>query len=87
MKPALSASWTAYSAGLGLTPKEDREQLLRAVKFAAARLLQSAFEAAQMAVGLSGAFVLHLQLSFNMLSDPEGAATRLLGLPLMPAGV
>ncbi|MDQ6776943.1 MAG: hypothetical protein M3071_12175, partial [Actinomycetota bacterium] len=52
----------------------------RAVQLAGARLVQTAYEAAQMMQALTSSLVLHLQLALNILERPGEAATRLLGL-------
>ena len=82
MKPALSACWTAYVDERALGTREASEDLLHAVEMAGARLVQTAFEAAQMMQQLTSSLVLHLQLALNILQRPEQAATQLLGLPL-----
>jgi Ser/Thr protein kinase RdoA (MazF antagonist) len=82
MKPALAACWISYADARGLDRESSADELLRAVELAGARLIQTAFESAQMMQQLTSAVVLHLQLAFNILQRPEEAATRLLGLPL-----
>jgi len=82
MKPALTACWQAYVDARGLGRASAAEELVRAVRFLAARLLQTAFEAAQMLSHVTSAVILHLQLALNTLLAPEDAATQLLGLPL-----
>lgn len=81
MFPAIRACWRGYADELGLGAREQRERLLRAVRLGAARLVHSAFEAAQMSTGLTSGIVLHLQLAHNMLARPEVALVHLLGLP------
>jgi phosphotransferase family enzyme len=85
MKPALSACWIAYVDARELDSAGAAEELIRAVELAGARLVQTAFEAAQMMQQLTSALVLHLQLALNILEQPEEAATRLLGLPVARA--
>jgi len=80
MKPALAACWLAYRQALGVEADEARAVLLRSVELAGARLVQTAFEAAQMMQMLTSSLILHLQLANNVLTRPE-AAVRLLGLP------
>ena len=82
MKPALAACWTAYVEARGLCAESATDLLLRAVEFAGVRLVQTAFEAAQMMHQLTSSLVLHLQLALNILQRPEEAAVQLLGLPL-----
>ena len=80
MKPALTACWNSYADARRLDRPARRPELLRAVEFAGARLVQTAFESAQMMQQLTSAIVLHLQLALNILQRPETAATQLLGL-------
>jgi hypothetical protein len=80
MHPALAACWSTYADALGLCGREREEWMLRAVAFAAGRLIQTALEAAQVAQELNGTLVLHLQLGANILGRPRTAATELLGL-------
>lgn len=75
MKPALRACWTAYAGASG-----DDPSLVRAVEFAAVRLVQTAYEVSQMQQQLLSPVVLHLQLAHNILDRPQEAAERLLGL-------
>jgi Ser/Thr protein kinase RdoA (MazF antagonist) len=85
MKPALGACWISYADKRGLDGQSSSGELLRAVELAGARLVQTAFESAQMMQQLTSAVVLHLQLALNILQRPEEAAARLLGL--LPARV
>ncbi|MGA9875793.1 MAG: phosphotransferase [Solirubrobacteraceae bacterium] len=80
MKPALAACWIAYADARGFSSADSEEELLRAVEYAGVRLLQTAFEAAQMMQQLTSAAILHLQLALNILQRPEAATTDLLGL-------
>ena len=80
MHPALRACWTAYADTLELTLQERAEWLPRAADFAAARLVQTAFEATQMAEVIDGGIALHLQLAANTFERPHEAATQLLGI-------
>lgn len=79
--PANRAFWNAYVEGRGLTRREEREILRRAVRYSAARLLQSAFEQTQGSHRVTGNVVCLLQVAWNVLDRPAEAATRLLGLP------
>jgi aminoglycoside phosphotransferase (APT) family kinase protein len=80
MKPALAACWIAYADAVGLAADAVVDRLVHTVELAGARLVQSAFEAAQMMQRLTSPLVLHLQLALNILQRPGDAATRLLGL-------
>ena len=87
MKPALSACWRAYTDARQLDDGAAARELIRAVRFAGARLIQSAFEATLMMQQLTSSTVLHLQLALNVLQRPEAAAAQLMGLPLAPLEV
>ena len=80
MHPALRACWAAYVRALG--EPDETARLIRTVRYAAVRLIQTALEAAQMTDQLTGPLVLHVQLAANMLTRPHEAAVHLLGLPL-----
>ncbi len=81
MHPALATCWQAYRQRAGLQEPESGERLRRAVSFAAARLIATAFEGAQMSPRLDSSLALHLQLAVNILERPGEAAVHLLGLP------
>lgn len=67
--------------GRGFDRAESAESLLRAVRYGAARLIQTAFEQTQRSAALTGNVVCLLHLSFNILQRPHEAAAQLLGLP------
>jgi Ser/Thr protein kinase RdoA (MazF antagonist) len=75
MQPAMRGCWDAYAKSCGAA-----DELERTVRYAAARLVQTAFEAAQMSDQLTSGLVLHLQLALNMLRRPREAAIHVLGL-------
>jgi len=80
MKEALRATCAAYASAAEGVAALDGEALRRAVAYAGARLLQSAFEASQFDQRLDSAAILHLQLGANLAQRPEVAAEKLLGL-------
>lgn len=81
MHPALRAFWSTYARAMDLDAEATERWLIRSVRYAAARLLQTAFEQMQGAAQLTGNIVCFLQLSFNILKRPREAAVHLLGLP------
>jgi hypothetical protein len=81
VQAALRAFWRAYERGAGLAPAAANRVLLRAVSFSAARLIQTAYEWAQSASALPVQSVLLLQVSTNLLQDPEEAQARFYGIP------
>ncbi len=82
MKPATAACWHAYVDARHLDDASAARDMIRAVRFAGARLVQTAFEAAQMMQQVMSSTVLHLQLAHNVLQRPQEAAVQLMGLPL-----
>ena len=80
MQSATRACWEGYLGELGGPPPSG--WLMHTVRLAAARLVLTAFEAAQASTELTGALMLHLQLALNMLERPHEAAVHLLGLRL-----
>lgn len=85
LQPAMQAFWFAYIDHLGLDAMESCQRLIRAVRYAAARLVQTAFEQTQTSVHLEGNVICLLQLSLNILQRPLEASVHLLGIkPLEP---
>ena len=82
MQPAMRAYWRSYVRGLELDAAECNERLLRAVRYAAARLLQTAFEQLQSVAHINGNVICLVQLSLNILQRPGAAAAHLLGMRL-----
>jgi aminoglycoside phosphotransferase (APT) family kinase protein len=82
MRPALAAFWSAYSAAAGLDATTSDRRLVRSVRFAAARLLQTASEQTQYSPQLTGTTLCLAQVAANVLGRPHEAAVRLLGISL-----
>jgi Ser/Thr protein kinase RdoA (MazF antagonist) len=85
MQPAIRACWREYRRSFPLGADEGAGFLSRAVRYAAARLIQSAYERAQGAAVLPNQSVVSLQLAANILADPDAALLHLLGIPPVPA--
>jgi hypothetical protein len=81
IQPAIRRFWEAYVGHMGLTPAIAGEWLLRATRYSAVRLLQTAFEESQTQVQLTRDALCFVQLSFNILQRPDEAALHLLGIP------
>lgn len=77
---AIRALWSAYLAASPSLLEPGRELLARAIRFAAARLVQGAYELDQFAYGPSRASVLHVQAAANIFADADGAARTLFGI-------
>ena len=82
MQPAIRAYWRAYACGMNFDAVESEEHLLRAVRYGAARLIQTAYEQMQHSTSLTGNIICLLQLSLNILQRPHEAIAHLLGLSL-----
>jgi serine/threonine protein kinase len=74
------AFWKAYTRSLGLDPEASADTLLRSVRFAAVRLIQTAIEHNQASYRPSGFSICLLQLSRNILARPHESAPLLFGL-------
>jgi thiamine kinase-like enzyme len=80
MQPSIQAFWESYVGQLDVPAPAAQSLRLRSVEYAAARLLQTAYEDRQEESLLGAHVVLLLQLSSNILSDPAAAAEQLFGL-------
>ncbi len=81
LRAASRALWHGYRAAAGLDGVEASGLLRRAVDFAAVRLIQSAYEISAESDHLFGPPVLLLQISANLLADPELGQVQLFGIP------
>jgi hypothetical protein len=86
LQPAMRAFWRTYCRRMGLGGAAADEWLLRAARYGAARLVQTAFEQMQGASELTGNGLYLLQLSLNTLLRPHDACAILLGIPPDGAG-
>jgi len=82
VRNATRALWFSYRAEARLDGGSATEILLRAVRFSAARLIQSAYERLYRMDHLAGPSVLLLQMSANLLAEPERGQLHLYGIPL-----
>jgi hypothetical protein len=80
MQPAIQSFWKTYSQNRGLSPPETRDLLLRTVLYTGARNIQTAFEMLQHSPVANSSTVLLLQLTMNILANPELASRELLGI-------
>lgn len=83
MQPALRTFWNSYTSQMKLDAAISGQWLLRAVRYGAARLVQTAIEQTQSSVQLTGNTICFLQLSLNILQRPHEAVVQLLGIPLL----
>lgn len=80
MQPAIRSFWSHYARCRGVSGEEARQILRRIVMYTGARMIQTAFEVLQMSQSANSSTVLLLQLSMNVLSDPDEAIHELLGI-------
>ncbi len=80
MRPAIAAFWSAYLRAARVHKNAARGLLLRSVKYAAARLLQTTLEEMHDRPMLTNRGLCGMQLGLNILNDPARAITDLLGL-------
>jgi aminoglycoside phosphotransferase (APT) family kinase protein len=85
MQPAVGTFWAAYTATAKLAPAESASRLLRAVRYAGARLVQTAYEQSQPRASVTEHVVRLLQASVNVMRRPHEAAAQLLGIDLPDA--
>jgi len=80
IKPALAAYWNSYAESRKLAQQTSRQLLLRCMSCAAARMIQTAYESIQMIAQISPHALCKLQMSMNILRNPDAAVTDLIGL-------
>jgi len=83
LQSALRAFWKSYRLACNLNERAASAFLLSATRYAAVRLIQRVYEQARDEVDLAANDICQLQLRWNILSEPEIACVRLLGLDLI----
>ena len=84
LQPALRAFWKSYRLVRGLTGRAATVFLRAAMRYCAVRLIQRAYEQTRETTELLSTTICQLQLSWNILQEPELACVHLLGLELIP---
>jgi len=84
LRPALRGFWKSYRLARGLTGRAATAFLLSATRYCAVRLIQRVHEQTREAAELLANTICQLQLSWNILREPELACVHLLGLELIP---
>jgi Phosphotransferase enzyme family len=82
IQPATREFWQAYVRRMGFDMATSHHRLTRAVRYGAARLIQTCYESSQTMTHLMGTTQCMLQLSLNILQRPLEATVHLLGIPL-----
>ncbi len=80
MQPAIRAFWQAYVHRTEPDSAQAAHALDTATRYAAARLIQTAFERTQLTTYLAGTVICMLQLSLNIFEQTTGAAGELFGI-------
>lgn len=82
IQPSIRSFWIGYAACVGLAGPKRNQFLLRAAKFAALRLIVSAFEMSVSLSSLNTCILSLVQVAMNILAQPEKAVIELLGIAL-----
>ncbi len=80
MQPAMARYWQCYAQARALSGERRAAMLRRCVQYAAARMIQTAYEHMSYASSLSMGTLRMLQVSSNILTRPADAIRGLLGL-------
>ncbi len=80
MHPAMRAFWTTYCDARGWDAATADDALIRSVRYAGARLLQTACERTKFLPRVSTVVIALTQLAENVLARPGEAAEQLLGV-------
>ncbi len=80
LQPAILSFWHSYACYMKLDSVTAGPWLLKAVRYAAARLIQTAFEFSQTRAKLTGHAICLLQIGLNILRHPQEAIVGLLGV-------
>jgi thiamine kinase-like enzyme len=81
IQPAMRAFWHSYTHSSHRNPQSAIRNPQSAASYAAARLIQTAFERSQTSSLLTGEALCLLQVASNILARPREAAIHLLGIP------
>lgn len=82
MQPAIKAFWSSYQASSKLSNSLCKEFLIRCLEYAAARLLQTAFEYSYYSAQISTHALMLVHFSRQILKNPVLAAGELFGLEM-----
>jgi hypothetical protein len=76
----MRALWHTYRDVAAISQKEIRPLLLRTIRYAAARMIQTAYETLSFATHVNANALYLLQVSMNVLLNPEEAREELFGI-------
>ncbi|HEX5339006.1 MAG TPA: hypothetical protein VFW53_11270, partial [Gallionella sp.] len=80
MQPAIKAFWRSYAETGGVPRQHAAHYLVRCIEYGAARMVQTAFESLYSSPTMTAHAATLLQVSLNILRNPEEAASALYGL-------
>lgn len=80
LKPAFQEFWKTYTQKMSFTPSQSREVILKAMKFCGLKLIHTCFETTPYTQTLQPQSAKLLQLSLNILKNPEMSIGSLLGI-------
>jgi hypothetical protein len=80
MQRPMRAFWNTYREVAALPGDQRRKLLIRSIRYGAARMIQTAYESLSFAVQMNSNALYLLQVSMNILLDPEDAAGELFGI-------
>ncbi len=80
LKPAFQEFWKTYTQKMNFTPAQNREAILKIMKFCGLKLIHTCFETTPYTQTLQPQSAKLLQLSLNILKNPEMSIGSLLGI-------
>jgi len=80
MQVPMRELWRTYSEVIELPSKERKTFLLRTIRYGAARMIQTAYETLSFATHVNANALYLLQVSMNILLNPEEATDVLFGI-------
>jgi hypothetical protein len=81
LRRAIRAFWETYQRAAELDPADAKRLLRRAVLYSAARLIQAAYELSAHKDVIPAQAIILMQLSANLLAEPEPGQVDLYGIP------
>jgi thiamine kinase-like enzyme len=80
MQPAMRSFWHAYARTLGADEEDAAERLRRSALYAAARMIQTAWEHTAFVPTVSANVLCIMQVAMNILLRPDDAVRTLFGI-------
>lgn len=80
MQPSVQTFWNTYAKVLEYSREQSRDALIRCITYGAARMIQTTYEYMTYAPELNTNALYLLQVSMNVLRDPDEAILQLLGI-------